>query len=394
MSRISAHMGICADEAYSQHLEIANMLMRFLAILLFSSAMINVHAAGNLPPTVAMTATVTGATAPGTISLSATASDDGTISKVEFFNGASLLATTTQTPYAFTWSNVPAGTYSLTARATDNKGAATTTQLAVVTIAAGAAQIYYLFADQVNTTREITNAAGVVVWRGDASEPFGVNAPNENPSGYGIFSYNPRFPGQYYDKETNLHYNYHRDYDPQTGRYIESDPIGIGGGINTYGYVGGNPVSRSDSQGLLWDELGTFTVTAAATVTKFNPITAAAGIGFGAGILTYQACHPDEGEKCKEIQADILEAMGVIEGRLADMYIDHLKLYTLAYSSPNPALPPNSGSWTGHQRAVESWQNRLRNLIPKALSMGCKVPPHAYTLAYAAIPTRPGVRII
>jgi RHS repeat-associated protein len=57
-------------------------------------------------------------------------------------------------------------------------------------------------------------------------------------------------PGQYYDQQTNLSYNYYRDYDPQTGRYIQSDPIGLGSGINTYGYVGGNPVWAYDKFGL------------------------------------------------------------------------------------------------------------------------------------------------
>ena len=57
-------------------------------------------------------------------------------------------------------------------------------------------------------------------------------------------------PGQYYDQETNLHYNYFRDYDSTTGRYIESDPIGLIGGLNTYGYVIQNPLSYFDSKGL------------------------------------------------------------------------------------------------------------------------------------------------
>ncbi|UTW46643.1 RHS repeat-associated core domain-containing protein [bacterium SCSIO 12696] len=60
---------------------------------------------------------------------------------------------------------------------------------------------------------------------------------------------NLRFPGQYFDEESGLHYNYFRDYDPATGRYIQSDPIGLGGGISTYGYALQSPVMYFDPDG-------------------------------------------------------------------------------------------------------------------------------------------------
>jgi RHS repeat-associated protein len=62
---------------------------------------------------------------------------------------------------------------------------------------------------------------------------------------------NLRFPGQYFDAETGLHYNYHRVYDPETGRYLQPDPTGIRGGRNhLYVYAGGNPVIWIDPWGL------------------------------------------------------------------------------------------------------------------------------------------------
>lgn len=87
------------------------------------------------------------------------------------------------------------------------------------------------------------------MWQWDNVDPFGTNSANENPAGQGTFRYNLRFPGQYADAETGTYYNYFRDYDPAIGRYVESDPIGLNGGINTYGYVGANPATHSDPDG-------------------------------------------------------------------------------------------------------------------------------------------------
>jgi len=112
------------------------------------------------------------------------------------------------------------------------------------------AELYYIHNDHLGTPRAVTDAAQTVVWRWD-SDPFGTTAANEDPDNDGkAFTFNLRFPGQYYDSETGLHYNYFRYYDPRTGRYITSDPIGLQGGLNTYGYVGGDPVGWIDPYGL------------------------------------------------------------------------------------------------------------------------------------------------
>ncbi len=60
-----------------------------------------------------------------------------------------------------------------------------------------------------------------------------------------------RCPGQQYDSVTGFNYNYFRDYEPATGRYAQSDPIGLAGGVSTYGYVGGNALNSTDFYGLV-----------------------------------------------------------------------------------------------------------------------------------------------
>lgn len=112
-------------------------------------------------------------------------------------------------------------------------------------------QVFYIYTDYLNTPRLIVNQSNTPVWRWDNVYAFGSNLPYEDPDGDGqSFEYNLRFPGQYFDKETGLHYNYFRYYEPETGRYLSSDPIGVAGGLNTYGYANGNPINRLDPFGL------------------------------------------------------------------------------------------------------------------------------------------------
>jgi RHS repeat-associated protein len=122
------------------------------------------------------------------------------------------------------------------------------TPVAVLTGASGAT-VYSVGADWLDAPHIIQNAGKQEVWTWD-HYAFGDNVPNQNPSNLGTFVYNLRFPGQYKDVETNLNYNGFRDYNPTTGRYIESDPIGPRAGINTYAYVHANPLTSTDISGL------------------------------------------------------------------------------------------------------------------------------------------------
>ncbi|WP_241688432.1 RHS repeat domain-containing protein [Pseudoxanthomonas composti] len=115
------------------------------------------------------------------------------------------------------------------------------------------AKTHYLQPDHLGTPRAVIDpASNKAIWswsiRGEA---FGATAPNEDPDQDGqAFVFNLRFPGQRYDAASGLNYNYFRDYEPGTGRYVQSDPIGFAGGISTYGYVSNSPLEYLDALGL------------------------------------------------------------------------------------------------------------------------------------------------
>jgi RHS repeat-associated protein len=90
------------------------------------------------------------------------------------------------------------------------------------------------------------------VWRWTLEgSAFGQHAALSDPDADGVaLEFNLRYPGQYFDSATGLHYNYFRDYEAGTGRYVQSDPIGLGDGHSTYGYVEVTPLMGSDPLGL------------------------------------------------------------------------------------------------------------------------------------------------
>lgn len=113
--------------------------------------------------------------------------------------------------------------------------------------------ITYLSATEVDAPRTGRDQSGTVVWRWE-SAAFGTTAPDEDPDGNQVLrTVNLRFPGQYYDGESGLFYNHHRYYNAATGRYLQSDPIGLQGGLNTYSYAGSNPLRFVDPKGLYFD---------------------------------------------------------------------------------------------------------------------------------------------
>ena len=123
-------------------------------------------------------------------------------------------------------------------------------RMAMVTVATGV--LYFFHNNYLGTPVLMTDTTSTVVWEADY-KPFGEAGVNPNSAVVNNF----RFAGQYFDAETRLHYNWHRYYDPKTGRYLTPDPIGLLGGINLYSYAGNNSINATDPFGLEYSRYNT-----------------------------------------------------------------------------------------------------------------------------------------
>ena len=132
--------------------------------------------------------------------------------------------------------------------------------------------IYAIITNHLGTPQQVVDEQRQLVWQA-LTAPFGLarvtfteNGRNGKP-----FEMNLRLPGQVYDAETGLHYNYLRDYDPMLGRYLTPDPMDLGAGTNPYAYVSNNPLSNIDPLGLFQSDIHYYMTFFLAVAAGVNP---------------------------------------------------------------------------------------------------------------------------
>jgi RHS repeat-associated protein len=194
---------------------------------------------------------------------------------------------------------------------------------------------------------------------------------------------NVRYPGQYYDTETGLHYNVMRYYHPGLGRYLQSDPIGLEGGVNTYGYALQNPVMYYDPSGnvplaiipIIWGGIGSGITWGTITPISQWLLLSALSIAITSSSSNLEC------DDCDSITQSIESLAIDVERRYEAMLIDEHGLF----DSPQS----DYGSWDGHVQKYLSVQSELRTQIAIAKSKGCPVSVSAESWSVEPPPKRP-----
>ncbi|MFL9584473.1 RHS repeat-associated core domain-containing protein [Stenotrophomonas sp. AB1(2024)] len=264
-----------------------------------------------------------------------------------------------------------------------------------------AGKVFYIESDHLGSPRAVVDPQrDVAVWRWSLlGEAYGNGLPAEDPDQDGIpQSFDLRFPGQRYDSKSGLSYNYYRDYDVSTGRYVQSDPIGLEGGVATFAYAGSNPIINLDPSGLSTLSMcarpeNVLACAAAGIGSSGSAGTSSSGLG-AAGVAAAASLARDSAktqddcpvqDKCEKIYATIRTILAVVKKRYWDMRQDGMDLFT--------TRPTGKMSWAGHQQQFRSWQVNLRGYLEVADAMNCKgYPSDAWEWATKPVPTQPAPR--
>ncbi len=288
--------------------------------------------------------------------------------------------------------------------------------------------ITYLYTDHLGTPRIGTSHAQTKTWEW-GNEPYGQTPPNEDPDQDSQFTQvNLRFPGQYYDQESGLHYNWNRYYDPRTGRYVTSDPIGLDGGLNTYAYANANILFYTDFAGLRAP--GTGLATSPGTVnpggiSNANPINAYYPplgdtvdplligpltdplwlLGIKPDILpgtfvdpngrprTFDgaplACSVDDRDRCKELLLEMYGIIYAIRVRSGSGRKGIRERYEEQLCDRGNLFNKDRDAWNKHNNAIIEAQNQLGKLIREARKLGCYIPDDVLVWAMLKPPSQP-----